>query len=257
MFYKLSSAAQIKEEKDFYVTSRDGKVLFVRHAESKNNSDDKAVVLAHGITGNPNEYIHMYARNFFTEKGYDVYRMSFYDDADNARKLHTTTLPLQANDLNDVIEHVKEKHEKVFSCGHSYGGATTLFANPDVNAIAFWDSSFDVSCFWEEFKRDEKTFDTKIISISNRIDMLFSKEMMEHAQSHTEQDMEDLSKSISSPSTVITAEKYDLVEGGTHLFEHLTCTKEYHEIKNADHRFTNGDTAQDLLNVTHQWFERF
>jgi alpha-beta hydrolase superfamily lysophospholipase len=257
MFYKLSSAAQIKEEKDFYVTSRDGKDLFVRHAESKNNSDDKAVVLAHGITGNPNEYIHMCARNFFTQKGYDVYRMSFYDDAENARKLHTTTLPLQANDLNDVIEHVKEKHEKVFSCGHSYGGATTLFANPDVNAIAFWDSSFDVAKFWTEFKRDEDTLDNASISISRRINMLFSKEMMVQAQSQTEQDMENLSKSISSPSTVITAEQCDLVEGGKHLFKHLTCEKEYHEVKNADHLFTNGDTAQDLLNATHQWFERF
>lgn len=253
----MNSAAQIKEEKDFYITARDGKDIFVRYAASNNNTANKAVVLAHGITGRPDEYIHVAARNFFTDKGYDVYRMSFYDNTENARKLHTTTLPLQANDMNDVTSHVKKTHDKVFLCGHSYGGATILFANPQTNATAFWDSSFDVSRFWTELKRDDKKFNKESISVSNRIDMLFGKEMITHAQSQTEEDMNALSSAIKSPSTVITAEKYDLIEGGKNLFKHLTCEKEYHEIKDADHGFTIGDTVQELLNTTHNWFERF
>ena len=253
----MSSAAHIKEEKDFYATARDGKDIFVRYAGAKSNTANKAIILGHGITGNVNEYIHLYARNFFTEKGYDVYRMAFYGDSDNSRSLHTTTLPLQANDLNDAVTHVKEKHDKVFVCGHSYGGATTLFANPETTANGLWDSSFDVSNFWKEFKKDEKTFDKELISVSERIDMLFSKEMMAHAQSTSIEDMENLAKAISSPSVVITASEYDLVEGGEQIFKHLTCKKEYHEIKGADHCFTNGDTANDLYNATHQWFERF
>lgn len=253
----MSSATHIKEERDFYVTARDGKDIFVRYTASKNNTGNKAIVLGHGITGNVNEYILLSARNFFTEKGYDVYRMAFYSDGENVRKLHTTTLPLQANDMNDVVAHAKENHDKVFVCGHSYGGATTLFANPETTANALWDSSFDVSYFWTEFKRDEKTFDKELISVSERIDMLFSKEMMAHAQSTSIEDMENLSSAISAPSVVITASEYDLVEGGEQIFKHLTCEKEYHEIKGADHCFTNGDTATDLYNATHQWFERF
>lgn len=253
----MSSAAYIKEEKDFYVAARDGKEIAVRYAASKDNPDNKAVILAHGITGRPSEYIHMMARNYFTEKGYDVYRMSFYDDADNARKMHTTTLPLQANDMNDVVAHVKQNHGKVYLCGHSYGGATILFANPDVDALAFWDSAFDVGSFWTEIQKDQETLDKEIISTSSRINMLFSKEMMTHAQSQSIENMNRMTASIKKPSTVITAEKDTNLESGKHIFKNLACEKEYHEIKNADHRFLVGDTAQDLYNATHLWFKKF
>ncbi|MEM8833710.1 MAG: alpha/beta hydrolase [Pseudomonadota bacterium] len=249
----MSSAAYIKEEKDFYVTARDSKDIFIRYAAANDNPDRKAVVLAHGICGQPEEYIHMFARNYFTEKGYDVYRMSFYDDGDNSRKIHTTTLLLQANDMNDVISHAKESHDKVYVCGHSYGGATILFANPDTNATAFWDSSFDVTRFW----KDVKIIDGKPMTQSWRINMLFNPEMMEHANSQSTENMESLAQSISSPSVVITALKHDMVDQSKNIFKSLTCEKEYHEIANAKHRFTQGDTALELYNATHQWFERF
>ncbi len=247
----------LKFETDFYVTARDGKDIFVRHATAIENSENKAVILAHGITGNPNEYIHMSARNFFVEKGYDVYRMSFYDDADNARKLHTTTLPLQANDMNDVIAHVKKAHDKVFVCGHSYGGATMLFANPQTTANAFWDSSFDVSLFWQEFERHENTFDEALISKNNRMDQLFSKEMLSHANEQSAEDMIELASTIKSPSIVITAETDPNRDDRKRIYDFLTVKKEYTDIKGADHQFLNGNTIQDLLTTTHTWFERF
>lgn len=252
----MSSAFYIKEENDFYVAARDGRDIFVRQA-APTNDNGKAVVLAHGITGRPDEYIHLMARDFFTSHGYDVYRMSFYDDADNARKLHTTTLPLQANDLNDVVEHVSDKNENVFVCGHSYGGATTLFANPKTKANAFWDSSFYVWRFWDEFPKDENTLENELIGQSWRISMLFSKEMMRHARAQSEETMKQLATAINSPSIVLTAEEYNLVESGKDLFTNLSCKKDYKEIKRANHQFTNGHTVQDLLKETHNWFERF
>lgn len=246
----------LKSEDSFYVPARDLKEILVHHAAPVNDND-KAVILAHGITGHPNEYIHLKSRDFFTQNGYHVYRMSFYDDNNNARRLHTTTLPIQANDLNDVLAHIKEKHEKVFVCGHSYGGATTLFANPDSTANAFWDSSFYVWGFWNEFTKDEETFSNKVIGTNKRISMLFSKDMMDHANAQNEKSMESLAAAISAPSIVITAADYTLVDGGKHLFQSLTCEKDYKEIKNADHCFYNAHTVEDLLKETHSWFERF
>lgn len=246
----------LKSEDTFYVTARDGKGILVHHA-APIKDNNKAVILAHGITGHPNEYIHLSARDFFAEYDYHVYRLSLYDDNENSRRLHTTTLPLQANDLNDVLQHAKSKHEKVYVCGHSYGGATTLFANPQSTANAFWDSSFYVWGFWQEFTKDTETLANEIISTNKRISMLFSKEMMEHANAQDEKSMETLAADISAPSIVITAADYTLVEGGKHLFQSLTCEKDYKEIKDADHCFYIGHTVQDLLKETHSWFERF
>lgn len=242
----------IKSEDDFCVTARDGKDIFVRHAVPINDND-KAIILAHGITGHPNEYIHLAARDYFNAEGYDVYRMSFYDDADNARKLHTTTLPLQANDLNDVVASIKGKHSKTFLCGHSYGGATTLFANPDVDAITFWDSSFYVWQYWDNFS----ALNDNLINASNRISMLHNTDMKDHALAQTGSSMEALAGQIKAPSTVVSAEHGGLIEGCKKLYESLNIEKDYQQIARADHCFYNGHTAQDLFKKTHNWFERF
>lgn len=250
------NAPSLKEENDFYLDARDGKKIFVRHA-TPIKSKNKAVIIAHGIPGNPNEYIHMSARNFFIEKGYDVYRLSFYDENDQARKLHTTTLELQANDLNDAVNALSEKHEKMYVCGHSYGGATTIFANPKAQAIAFWDSSFYVWKHWEQFEKDEQTFEKELLGKSDRIFQLYSKAMMKHAQEQDEESMRDLTSLIASPSRVITSEEDYFIDSGKQLYQSLTCMKDHKAIKDADHQFLNGDTVQDLLNATYAWFERF
>ncbi len=246
----------LKSEDDFYVTARDGKKIFVRHAMPSNDKN-KAIIIAHGIPGNPNEYIHMSARNFFLEKGYNVYRLSFYDENEKSRKLHTTTLPLQANDLNDATDSLSKRHNKIYVCGHSYGGATTLFSNPKTDANALWDSSFYVWKYWEQFEKDETTFDNELLGLSDRISCLYNKEMMKHAQQQTESSMKNLVSQISSPSIVITSGEDYFIDSGKKIYQYLQCTKDYKEIKNADHQFLNANTIKDLLNETHNWFERF
>jgi len=246
----------LKSENDFYVTARDGIDIFVRHAAPE-DSQNKAVVIAHGIPGNPNEYIHMSARNFFIEKGYNVYRMSFYDDAESTRKLHTTTLQIQANDLNDVVAHVSTNHESTYVCGHSYGGATTLFANPSAQAIAFWDSSFYVWALWDQFEKDETTFDKELLGKSNRFFMLFSKEMMAHARAQNEESMAALTSKITAPSLVLNSGEDYFIDSSARVYDALICEKEKCAIPDADHQFLTDNTVQILLNETHKWFERF
>ena len=253
----MNSAAHIKEEKNFYITARDGKEIFVRHASSKNNTANKAVILGHGITGNPNEYIHLYARNFFTEKGYDVYRMSFYSNGDKTRNLEDTTIQMHADDINDLIKHITPHHKKIYMCGHSYGGVSVIYANPNVSASSLWDSTFlPWEDTWQERENDITPLDEKYFLGGNGFRFVFGYDMFNEAKNTTKDMMIHKVESLTAPTQAISVE-FGHEPMRDELPKYLNEPTEFKIIKGADHCFTNGDTAQDLYNTTHQWFERF
>lgn len=196
----------------------------------------------------------MMARNYFNERGYDVYRFAYYWSEPDNRILHDCTLDIHSKDLNTVIAHVQEQHDKVFVCGHSYGGATMLFANPEVAAVSFWDSSF-VSTFWKEDAVYEPSLD--YYKLGWGIDHIIGKAMYEEGVGITQEQAALRAQKLATPAQVIHAGICDDEVWRTGLYEALNEPKELYTVKNAGHCFTEGNTIFDLLDKTHQWFERF
>lgn len=240
-------------ERYFDIGTSDNKKIQCLYSANQNAPSQKAVILAHGLTGHLHEHIHFVARDYFLSKGYDVYRMSFYAEREGYRLLTDCTLKIQADDMNAVVAHVKTKHEKLYVCGHSYGGMTILFANPDTTANAFWDSSYRP---WQEFwNTDEvKPCDNRPNYQVNWIGVtqILSKSMYDEAKALSEAGSQILARAIKSPSIVFNAELPNTVI----LYKDLTCEKEYSKI-DADHCFTRGQTALELVKQTHEWFEKF
>jgi len=79
---------------------RDGKVL---HGRLRVVPDAPLVIIAHGNTGNMNEHLHFIGAQVLEAAGYSVLRINFYDDADDAPKLHDCTPTMHAQDLDDVV----------------------------------------------------------------------------------------------------------------------------------------------------------
>lgn len=251
----------LEREHDINIPTTDNLDIFCRVNTASNTLSQKAVILAHGLTGHVNEYIHMSARDFFTKRGYDVYRISFYCDGENHRKLQNTTLQIHANDLNKLIQHLKEEksYDNIYVCGHSYGGATILFANPETSANAFWDSTiYPWEGHWRDLATNLEHFGEEFfIQCWTGMPMLFGNAMLEEAKTNNPEIMRKKAASISSPSFVGIAEYGDFEKNKRkELYESLTCKKEYTLIKGADHCFNNGNTVQDLLEETYKWFER-
>ena len=248
-------ARSIAREKTLFIPAFDKKSIYCVVNYAGDAPSEKAVVLAHGLTGNPNEYIHLMARDHFNRLGYDVYRVAFYWHAENCRVLHETTLAIHALDLNSVIAHIKTDHKKIYVCGHSYGGLTMVFANPQADAVAFWDPAFYP---WSEFMEEEGVHlsEMSLYSIGWGMACLMGKAMYTEAQSMKPEKADPMAAKITAPSIVLQAEN-----GGhdncTKLYDALTCKKDIKVIKDADHCFTRGLTVQPLLEATQNWFKKF
>lgn len=241
---------------DFNIGAFDGKKIWCRLNKAEDGKATKAVVLSHGLTGHPNEYIHMMARNYFTVRGYDVYRFAYYNDGDDYRTLTDCTLDIHGKDLNSVIGFVQQSYEKVFVCGHSYGGLTMLFAQPQVAAVSFWDSSFlPYDAFWKHSA--EYVPELNSYSLKWECEFKVGKAMVEEAKALTAEKAISMAATFKAPSLVVLAGDSTENAGATRLHDSLCCEKALHDVEGADHCFTKGDTVFGLLEETYNWFERF
>ena len=243
------------DEVDFDLGAFDGKKISCRLNRSLSGSAQKAVILSHGLTGHPFEHIHMQAADYFTVRGYDVYRFAYYCDGNNYRTLSDCTLEIHGKDLNAVVDFAQQKYDQVFVCGHSYGGLTVLFAQPDVTAAAFWDASFTpYEAFWQSDAEHCAELDCYVLDWGCRY--LVGKDMVEEAKSLTADKAEGMAAQFKAPSLVALAGDNAENANRGHLYEALSCEKDLQDITGADHCFTKGDTVYDLLEKTNNWFER-
>ncbi|MBE2191520.1 MAG: alpha/beta hydrolase [Alphaproteobacteria bacterium] len=246
----------LSKEKIIDVLSADGHKIFVYCNRAGDQPSDKAIVIGHGLAGSPNSYMHIMARDYFNDRGYDVYRMAFYWDEPDYRKLHECTLDIQAQDLNSVIDCVRKDHEKIFVCGHSYGGLTLVFANPTVNALSFWDSSYQPwNRFWSKSITPSGDGNSYLLDWEYLITI--GKPMIEEAKALTRDAARVKTERISVPSQVVVASESFIKKDTEMLFSDLKCPKETVLIKGAGHTFVEGKIVFELLDKTYQWFERF
>ncbi len=241
-------------QKEIYLDTTDGKKIFCTIDSASEELSSKAIIISHGLTGNPMEHLHMVARSYFVNNGYDVYRLAYYWDGEDTRKLDECTVVIQAKDLTQVIEPVKLQHDKVYCAGHSYGGLTLLHSNPDITALSFWDSSYIPTWFEEEAIPLKNTPYFTLPWGSNH---LINPDMLQEAKDLDETACEKLANSLIAPAQIVIAGEARGEEWGQKLYNHINSTKEYKNIEGADHCFTNRDTLTTLLKETHDWFNKF
>lgn len=244
-------------EDEIILDAGDGKKIYVLRNLNGDGEGRRAVVLCHGLTGSPTQYMHMRARNHFLERGYDVYRIFFYGEPADARNLMECTLDIHAQDLNRLLAHLKPLYQDIFIAGHSYGGLTILYAQPDVTAISFWDPAFVPS--WHKSLEPVPGMGFESTRWSGTYHV-FGDRLYEDALTVTAQTSGARAARITPPSQVVLAEPNlgkNLGKDRVRLFEALTCDKELVRIAEADHSFTVKDTVEELLEATSAWFGKF
>lgn len=244
------------KQKEFVLDTDDGHRIYGLLNAAETGKADRLVILAHGLTGHPHEYIHEMAWRYFTRKGYDVARFAFYGQQKEARQLPDCTLAIHASDLNRVIEHFSRSYEKIFVCGHSYGGLTMLFSRPQVTAVSFWDSSFKpYGSFW----KDEAKFVPELgcYAVHWGCVSLIGKGMYEEARNLTDAQADAMAAAFGVPAQVVFAGANEAELDRYGLYEALSEPKEKQTISGADHCFYSGETVFDLLDKTNAWFGRF
>lgn len=244
----------MRTETVFMLPTKDAKSIYCVLNQCGSAPAESVVVLSHGLTGGPYEYMHQAARDYFNARGYDVVRFAYYWNLPECRMLEDTTLEIHGRDLNTVIGHVRETYRNIFVCGHSYGGLTLLFANPRVNALSFWDAAYRPG--WVVNAATIPSGETCVIFGGKR--SLIGTAMAEEAARlvQTPSELAYRAGAILTPSQIVVAGAGDKQATLNDLMQCLTCPKEMHTVPGADHNFYYKDTMQDLLRLTESWFWR-
>jgi len=218
---------------------------------------EKLVVLAHGLCGHADEYIHQMSRHFFNEKGYDVVRFNFYSDEDGARALEECVLADHVSDLNTVLKHFEKEYNNIYLAGHSYGGLTLLFTNPqNVKAVSFWDSTFvPIDEFWENEVQPIPNINCYAVKWGGMTQLIGKKMHEEVTQDLTSQKAHEMVAAFNAPTQIVSAGADFLSKFHGDIYALFTVKKEHVVIDGADHCFYARDSVFDLLENTHKWFE--
>ncbi len=230
------------------------------HAAGDQATPEKAVIIIHGLTGNPHEYIHESAADFFTEKGYDVIRPYLYG-GENGRALVDCTLETHAQDVNTIVNNIRGKYKKLFLVGHSYGGPTVMIAKPNgITAVSLWDPSFNMPALWE--MSPPKEILGLYVARFGGVDHLLGEAMIEEGRTRFgEKECLKISGEFTAPVQVIGADESDEAD----LYAQCSLSwhsgyegkKECIKVAGADHIFVRGESCDKLLNATLKWFEQF
>ena len=111
-------------------------------------TSDKLIIFVHWLTGSMNEAHYYCAKNYFTERWYEVVRFNLYTDWEKTRKLKNTTIKHHSQDIETVLLYFETDYTHIFLVWHSLAWPSIVWMNKFSNSlkkIVFWDPAFDTS----------------------------------------------------------------------------------------------------------------
>lgn len=239
-------------EKDLKIKTKDGHYVYGTISSPKKVSS-KLVIFCHGFTGHKDEHIHFNGAKFMNENGYNSFRFSFYYPEKGARHFEETKISQHGDDITDVLTYFKDKYEKIYLVGHSYGGTSLLFVDSNmVDGLVFWDGIYiDSKREKKYFEKDRKKFGY-VFDVGMNI--LIGKDYIKELYSFP--DCGELVKKIKIPVKFIGAEK-GAGKDAKKLYSKANQPKELTIIDEADHCFNTFKSEEKLFQETLNWIKNY
>lgn len=106
----------------------------------------KLIIFVHGLTGSMTE-AHFYAgKEYFNQKGYDVFRFNLYAGGETSRQLHHCSIQHHSRDVETVLWFFSSQYVEVYIIGHSLGGPSITWIQvfpENLKKMIFWDPAFE------------------------------------------------------------------------------------------------------------------
>lgn len=252
------------QEERLILNTPDGKRIYGALTQQTARQSDKLLITLHGLGRNAiYDALHVCARDYFVEVGYDVCRFNFYDARFKARQLHETSLETHLTDFCQVLKEVASDYDEVYLAGHSYGGLLTLIQNAEegglpsnIKAIALWDAGHGLGDRLAVIDgRMAKAYpEYDLYGYDYGVKLMVPSHFMEERKHFTVDYCNTLATKCTIPTLVIAASESFLIEGAEEYHAHLAGEKSYKLIQGAAHFFAEGDTAQQVYAATDTFF---
>ena len=242
-------------ETNWNLPTPDGHTIYGVKDSPATGKANAAIFIVHGLTGHMYEYQHKRAADYFSGQGFDVYRFYLYSDQKGARQLVDCTIATHASDLNTVLNAFAGEYEKTFAIGHSYGGPTVMMAAPKIlTSASLWDPTFNPK---HKALFTDKYIQSGYYAVDWGVVSLIGKAMNEERQTLDEAACIALAENFGHPVQVIHAGNGTYVKDSIsyHSFGHPQNRREV--VEGTEHCFHEGNTCDDLLNKTHNWFKEW
>lgn len=108
----------------------------------------KLIIFVHWLTGSMNEAHYYCAKNYFTERWYEVARFNLYTDWEKTRKLKNATIKNHSEDIETVLKYFTQDYSHIYLVWHSLAWPSIVWVgkfSDSLKKIVFWDPAFDTS----------------------------------------------------------------------------------------------------------------
>lgn len=234
--------------KEIKLKTSDKHIIFGTLDSNKNQT---LLIFVHGITGNQNEHHYFNAVPFFLERGFDTFRFDFYSDEDGARSLTESTITSHSEDLEVIINNLKEKYKKIILVGHSLGAPVILKTNlSSISKIVLWDPTTGFENIEDKDGEYNSKLDKYILHWG--MDIIVGKQMVEEWKSL---DINKLIEKLSIPCKFIFAGNCNKHELWKPFLNKIKMENESVIVEGATHCFVEEGTEQKLFEETLKWIK--
>lgn len=207
------------------------------------------LIFVHGLSGNQYEHHYFNAVPFFTSEGFDTFRFDFYSRKPDARILSESSVTSHVQDLELIIDHFKDKYDKLILIGHSLGALTILKTDlSNISKIVIWDPTMG----YKKLEDKNASFNDKLDKYILRwgMEIIVSKQLMEEWKEAS--NPQKLVENINKPCKFIFAE-FGSFEHWKPSLNLINVKNESVVIKGATHCYYEEGTEQKLFDETLKW----
>lgn len=244
-------------EQSWQLKARDGALIYGTLNKTRDEAQDRAIVFVHGMTCTPNTHPIPLAVLDALKNGYDVIRFAVHSEHRGARNSHDVTVDHFAEDFLSVCEEFSKKYKTLFAVGHSYGGTGIAIANsPHIKAASLWDPTYDLAD--NSWANDlAEALGEKEYKLFWNNTYIFDKNKEKVASKYDIEKCRELSKNLKHPVQIFLTENYKPAFPDESFHTHCAHAVEYHRMPEANHFFDNLIHAQEVVQKTTAWFNRF
>jgi pimeloyl-ACP methyl ester carboxylesterase len=239
-------------ESDFFLPLGDGKRLWCLHNAANvrgKNLPKGDVIILHGLSSGPFDYLYHAQARLLAAAGYNVWRPAMYWWEKDCRRLSECTMALHIADINVLLNKKISKKAPLYLVGHSYGAiqamelAQTLKSR--LHGVLLLDPSFNCKNWVQYLQRTGG-----VTTFASGVEFIVGQAMVDEFQAYDEAKCLTLASQLTSPTIIASAEKGILVKSNAMYAKAIPAPKKLLNVKGAGHCFWEGHSIETVTQAT-------